>query len=73
MELIELMRMNSIKILCKKTKYIILECLMFTDRQDLSNLRQGMVSIYLAQAIKNKKILVIGGQHENRTRDFIYR
>ena len=38
--------------------------------QDLSNLRQGMVSIYLAQAIKNKKILVKGD--ENRTRDFIY-
>ena len=38
--------------------------------QDLSNLRQGMVSIYLAQAIKNKKIKVKGSL--NRIRDFVY-
>ena len=38
--------------------------------QDLSNLRQGMVSIYLAQALKNKKITVKGSL--NRIRDFIY-
>ena len=38
--------------------------------QDLSNLRQGMVSIYLAQALKNKKIIVKGSL--NRIRDFIY-
>ena len=38
--------------------------------QDMNNLRQGMVSIYLAQAIKNKKIFVKGSL--NRVRDFIF-
>ena len=38
--------------------------------QDLNNLKQGMVSIYLAQAIKNKKIVVKGSL--SRFRDFIY-
>ena len=38
--------------------------------QDLNNLRQGMVSIYLAQAIKSKKIIVKGSF--KRIRDFIY-
>lgn len=38
--------------------------------QDLSNLRQGMVSIYLAQALQSGKILVKGSLE--RYRDFIY-
>ena len=38
--------------------------------QNMSNLRQGMVSIYLAQAIQNKSILVKGSP--DRFRDFIY-
>ena len=38
--------------------------------QDMNNLRQGMVSIYLAQALKNKKILIRGSLE--RVRDFIY-
>ena len=38
--------------------------------QDLTNLRQGMVSIYLAQAIANKHIVVKGSL--DRFRDFIY-
>lgn len=38
--------------------------------QDLSNLRQGMVSIYLAQALKSGTIQVKGGI--NRYRDLIY-
>jgi UDP-glucose 4-epimerase len=38
--------------------------------QDLSNLRQGMVSIYLAQALLNGKIEVKGSVE--RFRDFIY-
>ena len=38
--------------------------------QDLTNLKQGMVSIYLAQAIKEKKIIVKGSLL--RFRDFIY-
>ena len=38
--------------------------------QNLGNLRQGMVSIYLAQAIKNKKIVVKGAGE--RFRDLVY-
>jgi UDP-glucose 4-epimerase len=38
--------------------------------QNLSNLRQGMVSIYLAQAFKNKSILIKGSR--DRFRDMIY-
>ena len=38
--------------------------------QDLSNLRQGMVSIYLAQAINSGRIEVKGGLE--RFRDFIF-
>lgn len=38
--------------------------------QDLNNLKQGMVSIYLAQAIKEKEIIVKGSL--SRFRDFIY-
>lgn len=38
--------------------------------QDMSNLRQGMVSIYLAQALANGRIEVKGSV--NRFRDFVY-
>ena len=38
--------------------------------QDMNNLRQGMVSIYLAQALKNKKIMIKGNL--KRIRDFIF-
>ena len=38
--------------------------------QNLKNLRQGMVSIYLAQAMKNKKIVVKGSG--DRFRDLVY-
>lgn len=38
--------------------------------QDLRNLRQGMVSIYLAQALQNRKIEVKGSL--DRFRDFIF-
>lgn len=38
--------------------------------QNMENLRQGMVSIYLAQALKNKHIHVKGGA--DRFRDFVY-
>jgi Nucleoside-diphosphate-sugar epimerases len=38
--------------------------------QNLSNLRQGMISIYLAQLLKNNKIIVKGAP--DRFRDFIY-
>lgn len=38
--------------------------------QNLENLKQGMVSIFLAQAIKNKHIHSMGSK--NRYRDFVY-
>lgn len=38
--------------------------------QDLNNLKQGMLSIYIAQALKNNFINVTGSV--NRIRDFIY-
>jgi len=38
--------------------------------QDLNNLRQGMLSIYLSQAIRNKKIIVNGSV--DRFRDFVH-
>ena len=42
----------------------------FGPGQDLSNMRQGMVSIFLAQALSSGKILVKGSTE--RFRDFIY-
>ena len=38
--------------------------------QNMKNLRQGMVSIFLAQALKTKKVLVKGSP--DRFRDFVY-
>ena len=38
--------------------------------QNMNNLMQGMVSIYLSQALKNRKIIVKGSL--SRFRDFIY-
>ena len=38
--------------------------------QDMNNMRQGMVSIFLSQAIKDKKIVIKGSLR--RFRDFIY-
>lgn len=38
--------------------------------QNMANLRQGMASIFLAQAIKNRHILVKGSK--DRFRDFVY-
>ena len=38
--------------------------------QDMKNMKQGMMSIYLAQALKNKLIQIKGSL--NRSRDFIY-
>jgi UDP-glucose 4-epimerase len=42
----------------------------YGEGQNLNNLRQGMASIYLAQALKSGKILVKGTS--NRFRDFIH-
>lgn len=38
--------------------------------QNMKNLRQGMVSIFLAQALKTKKVIVKG--NPDRFRDFVY-
>jgi UDP-glucose 4-epimerase len=62
---------NYLKIFSKKLNYITFRMFnVYGPGQDLKNLRQGMVSIYLAQAIKRKKIIVKGSL--NRTRDFVY-
>ena len=42
----------------------------YGEGQNLKNLNQGMVSIFLAQLIENEEIIVKGGM--NRFRDFIY-
>ena len=62
---------NYLKIFSKKIPYINLRMFnVYGPGQDLSNLKQGMVSIYLAQAIKKNKIIIKGSL--NRVRDFIY-
>lgn len=38
--------------------------------QNMENMRQGMVSIYLSQALKNRQVVVKGGA--DRYRDFVY-
>ena len=42
----------------------------YGEGQNLSNLKQGMVSIYAAMALKDKEILIKGGR--NRSRDFVH-
>ena len=42
----------------------------YGEGQDLKDLKQGMVSIFIAMAIKNKKIIIKGPK--NRIRDFIH-
>lgn len=55
----------------KKIDYKILRLFnIYGPGQDLKNLKQGMISIYIAQALKNKVINVTGSL--NRTRDFLY-
>ena len=62
---------NYLKIFSKKSNYITFRMFnVYGPGQDLNNLRQGMVSIYLAQAIKSKKIIVKGSL--KRIRDFVY-
>lgn len=50
--------------------YILRLFNIFGYGQNMENLRQGMVSIYLAQACKNKKIIVKGPL--NRKRDLVH-
>ena len=60
-----------LKVYQNKLPFVIMRMFnVYGPGQDLSNLRQGMVSIYLAQALDNKKIIVKGGLE--RYRDFIY-
>ena len=62
---------NYLKIFSKQLPYISFRMFsVYGPGQDMNNFRQGMVSIYLAQALKYKKILVKGSL--SRVRDFIY-
>ncbi len=55
----------------KKINYCILRLFnVYGPGQDLKNLKQGMISIYIAQAIKGNVIKVSGSL--SRSRDFIY-
>jgi UDP-glucose 4-epimerase len=45
-------------------------CNIYGPGQNMSNMRQGMVSIFVKQAIKDRKIVVKGSK--DRFRDFIY-
>ncbi len=62
---------NYLKLFSKKIPFVSLRMFnVYGPGQNLSDLKQGMVSIYLAQAQKENKILVKGSL--NRVRDFIY-
>ena len=55
----------------KKLKYTILRLFnVYGPYQDLNNLKQGMLSIYLHYLLNKKKLIVKGSP--NRTRDFIF-
>ena len=59
-----------LKLTSKKVPYVILRLFnVYGSGQDLSNLKQGMISIYLSQALRTKKIIVKGSL--NRFRDFV--
>ena len=62
---------NYLKIFKDKLPYVIFRINnVYGYGQDLDNLKQGMVSIYLAQALKHNKIIVKGSLH--RFRDFVH-
>ena len=62
---------NYLRIYEKKLPYVIMRMFnVYGPGQDLSNLRQGMVSIFLAQALRTGNISVKGGL--DRFRDLIY-
>lgn len=59
-----------LKLFKHKVPYVVLRLFnVYGPGQDLANLKQGMVSIYISQAIKKKKIIVKGSI--NRFRDFV--
>ena len=60
-----------LKLDMKKTKLIILRLFnVYGPGQDFNNFKQGMLSIYLSQIYKFKKVNITGSV--NRFRDFIY-
>lgn len=60
-----------LRVYSKQLPYVALRMFnVYGPGQDMDNLRQGMVSIYLSQALHNKKIHVKGSLE--RYRDFIY-
>ena len=62
---------NYLTVFCKQLPSVSLRMFnVYGAGQDMTNLRQGMVSIYLAQALTNKHIVVKGSLE--RFRDFIY-
>ena len=62
---------NYLKLFSKKIPFVSLRMFnVYGPGQNLKDLKQGMVSIYLAYALKKNKILVKGSL--NRVRDFIY-
>ena len=62
---------NYIKIFSNKLPYVILRLNnVYGHGQDMNNLKQGMISIYLSQALKKNNIEVKGSTE--RYRDFIY-
>lgn len=62
---------NYLRILLKKSDSFMMRMFnVYGPGQDFSNMKQGMVSIFLSQALKSKKIIVKGSL--DRFRDFIY-
>lgn len=62
---------NYLKVFASRVPYVSLRMFnVYGPGQDMSNLRQGMISIYLAQALNGKKITIRGSL--DRFRDFIY-
>lgn len=64
---------KNINLFCKSNniKYTIFRLFnVYGPHQDLKNLKQGMLSIYLSYLLNKKKLIIKGSQ--NRTRDFIY-
>ena len=60
-----------LKIFSNRTPFVALRMFnVYGPGQDMNNMRQGMVSIYLAQALSSKRIVVKGSPE--RYRDFIF-
>lgn len=60
-----------LQIFSDRTPYVVLRMFnVYGPGQDMTNLRQGMVSIYLAQAMSMRRIVVKGSPR--RYRDFIF-